>query len=181
MAVEPLFNASRDVLLKRARIKTADDEQTLALIDQSMTEVRVGFYRAIGGTRSALIAGYTLVENPTTDQEILRAGAAYTEALWLTWLLAQRLPHLFMDNRASTGDMWNQEQLTRDTKAHTEYLNNLKAQIDEGLGMLMEPEPDNAGPVKASLLKNETAHDAFSPSYGLYPRGTDCTGVSYVS
>jgi hypothetical protein len=180
MAVEPLFNVDRQTLLRRARIETADDDQTLALIDQSMTEVRLGFYKALGGTRVSSILSYSLVDNPSTDNELLRAGAATTEALWLTWLLAQRLPHLFMDNSASTGDMWNQEQLTRDTKAHKQYLDQLKAQIDVGLGMLEEPEADNAGSVKASSLKNDTAYDAFSPAYGLYPRGTNTTGVSYV-
>src|SRR6056297_3604562 len=148
MAVEPLYNEDLDTLLKRARIATADDDQTLALVHQTVTEVRLGFYSKLGKTRATDIAGYSLVDNPTSDEEILRAGAANTEALWLTWLLAQRLPHLFMDNSASTGDMWNEEQLTRDTKVQKEYLGNLKAQIDVGLGMLEDPENETTGAVK---------------------------------
>jgi hypothetical protein len=170
MAVETLYNASRDVLLERVRMKTADDSQTIALIDQTITEVRIGFYRTLTTARATLIAGYTLVDNPMTEEEVLRSGAANTEALWVTWLLAQRLPHLFLDNKASTGDMWNEEQLTRDTQ-DKKFLANLKTQIDIGLGDLMEPISGNSGPVKVSAIKNDTPLDAFNPNRGLYPKG----------
>lgn len=173
MAVEPLFNADKDTLLKRVRIKTADDEQTLALIDQTITEVRLGFYRSITKDRATTIAGYSLTDNPTTDNEILRAGAANTEALWATWLLAQRLPHLFLDNRAAVADSWNEEQLTRDTQVQDQYLKNLKAQIDVGLGDLMEPMSDTSGPVKASSIAPDESCLPYDNFNGLYPRGVN--------
>jgi len=173
MAVEPLFNADLDTLLKRARIETADDGQTLALIYQAVSEVRISIYRALTTARATTIAGYSLVENPTTDNEILRAQGANLEANWLTWILAQRLPYLFMDNRASVGDVFNDEQLTRDSSGIQEFLDSLKDQIDADLGDLMEPPDDDSGPTKAASISNDTAYDAFSPSKGLYPQGTN--------
>lgn len=173
MAVEPLFNADLDSLLKRVRIETADDEQTLALVYQAISEVRIGFYRSITSARALTVAGYPLVENPTTDEEILRVTGANTEANWVTWLLAQRLPYLFMDNRASVQDSWNEEQLTRDSAGLSEFLDALKGEIDKGLGDLEEPPSEDSGPTKASSISNTDSYDAFSPNKGLYPYGTN--------
>lgn len=171
MAVEPLYNTDRDTLLKRVRIETADDEQTVALIDQTINEVRLGFYRKLTSARALTIAGYSLVENPVTDEQILRATGANTEALWVTWLLAQRLPYLFMDNSSSVGDAFNDEQLTRDSSGIQEFLDMLKAQIDEGLGALADPAVDDSGTVKAASISNDTDFDPFETYRGLYPLG----------
>ncbi len=173
MAVEPLFNADKETLLKRTRIQSADNAQTLSLIDQTITEVRLGFYHSIGKDRSATIAGYSLVDNPVSDEEILRAGGATTEALWLTWLLVQRLPMLFMDNSASTGDAFNDEQLTRDSSGLKDFLKNLKTQIDQGLADLMEPSEENAGAVKSSTIQPDTLDLIWTRHLGLYPSGTN--------
>ena len=175
MAVEPLFNADLDTLLKRVRIETADDEQTLELIYQTISEVRIGIYRAITSTRATTIAGYPLVDNPTTEEQILRAGGANTEALWVTWLLAQRLPFLFLDNRASVQDAFNDEQLTRDAAGIQEYIDALKAQIDIGLGDLTEPPSEDSGSVKASSIGPTTEYKPFDSGTfkGLYPNGTN--------
>lgn len=171
MAVEPLFNADRATLLNRVRIATADDAQTLALIDQSITEVRTGFYRALTIPRVTTLGGYPLVENPVTEEQVLRAIGANVESLWLTWLLAQRLPHLFMDNRGSVQDAFNEEQLTRDSAGLGDFLDELKAQIDQGLGDLKEPVEEDSGPVKASSISNDTVADPFGTFRGLYPEG----------
>ena len=173
MAVEPLYNATLETLLKRTRIDTADDDQTNALVTQSVTEVRLGFYRSLGRDRAKAIAGYPLTDNPDTDEEILRARGAAVETLWLTWLLAQRLPFLFMDNRASTGDIFNDEPLTRDAAKLQDFLDALKEQIDEGLGELTEPEDTNAGAVKVTALNSGTVDLIYDRFLGLYPHGTN--------
>ena len=153
MAVEPLYNESRQKLLERVRIATTDDVQTMALVDQSITDVRVGFREALGSARMVEITGYSLVENPLTDNEFVRANAANTEATWVTWLLAQRLPAMFMANGASTGDVFNDEPLTRDVDyKNTQYLKNLKLQVDKGLGMLETPAEPSTGSVKVGTV-----------------------------
>jgi hypothetical protein len=181
MAVEPLYNADLETLLNRVRIETADDAQTLALIHQSVNEVRLGFYSKLGTARATTIAGYPLVDNPTSDNEILRAGGANTEANWLTWLLAQRLPWTSMDNSASTADSWNDEQLTRDAKGLKEFLDALKILIDEGLADLMEPPEENSGASKASSITNDDAPDLIYDRFlGLYPRGTNTSNIGVI-
>jgi hypothetical protein len=170
MAVEPLYNVDKETLLNRVRIETADDSQTLALIDQTITEVRLGFFSRLTKSRAQEIAGYPLVDNPLSDEEILRATAANTEALWVTWYLAQRLPYLFMDNSGSVNDAFNDEQLTRDTQLK-EHLDALKDQIDQGLGDLVLPPDENTGATKSDLIKNETTYKPFSSFKGLYPYG----------
>lgn len=171
MAVEPLYNATLDALLKRARIDTADDEQTLALVHQTVTEVRLGFYSSLTKDRAKEIATYSLVDNPDSDNEILKAQAAVTETLWLTLLLAQRLPVLFLDNKGSTGDAFNDEPLTRDATGLEDFIDELKTQVEEGLADLMVPPEENAGATKVSLLAPDTPDLIYNRFPGLYPVG----------
>ena len=131
------------------------------------------FFRFLGKDRALAITGYSLVDNPTSDNDILRAGAANTEALWVTWLLAQRLPHLFMDNRASVADNWNDEQLTRDLFRIKRILDALKKEIDQGLGDLMEPVSEMAGSPKSTSIKNTETDLVYDRFVGLYPYGTN--------
>lgn len=172
MAVESLFNASREDLLKRVRINKADDEATLALVDMSISEVRTGFYSQLGTERIAFILGGSLVENPVMPAELLRATAANTEALWLTWLLAPRLPYLFMDNKASVGDAFNDEPLTRDSNAgQKRFLDNLKSQVDIGLSVLKDAKGSEAGLFKAASIGPDHSDMLFERFRGLYPVG----------
>ena len=140
----------------------------------AMDQVRKGIFDSLGEARVIEIRGYALVENPMTSSELLRSSAANVEALWVTWLLAQWLPHLFVDNKASIGDNWNDERLTRETKDQ-KYLDTMKGQIDSGLGNLMAPVSETSGPVKASAIQNDTKLDAFNPYRGLYPKGTNAS------
>lgn len=167
--VAPLFNTDLLTLYKRVRVDTVDDNNTGALIEQAVTEVRLGFYNRLGRTRAQTIAGYAIVDNPSTDEEGLRALAAAAEAIWLMWLLLQRLPHLFLDNKASVGDDWNDVPLTRDT-ADEDMLNRLKAQLDEYIGMLADP-AFVGGATKITSIANESPRLLADIHPGLYPLG----------
>jgi len=67
MAVEPLYNATLETLLQRARIESANDTQTVALVHQTVTEVRLGFFSKLTKDRAKDIATYSLVDNPDSD------------------------------------------------------------------------------------------------------------------
>jgi hypothetical protein len=172
MAVEPLYNEDLDTLLKRARMSTTDDEQTLALLYQTINEVRLKFYSTLGTDWAITIAGYSLVDNPTTDEQILRSTGANTEALWLTWLLAQRLPFTSLDNRASVQDLFNSEQLTRDATGLKDFLSALKSQIDKGVASMQSPSAEDSGAVKASSIAPDETDMVYDRFRGLYPYGT---------
>ena len=171
MAVAPLYNADLETLLEKARINTADDVQTVAVVHQTVTEVRLGFFSVLTKDRAKAIAAYATSDTPDTDEEVLKARAIAVEALWLTMLLAQRLPFLFMDNKASTGDAFNDEPLTRDTQLQ-DFIDALKAQIDAGLAELMLPPEENAGAVKASLLAPDDPDLIYNRFPGLFPVST---------
>jgi hypothetical protein len=156
MAVEPLYNSSKEELLKKVRIETADDEQTLALVDSVIQEVRVGFFTFLTRERAQEVAAYPLVENPSTDEEVLKTTAAVTEVNWVTYLLALRLPVIYMSNESGTRDSWNEEPLTRDSASIREFLSELKKAKDAGLGFLVVPTDANAGSIKSSLNGPDT-------------------------
>jgi len=155
VAVEPLFNADKESLLKRVRIKTKTDEQTDALVDQVITEVRVAFYTRLGSARVGAIVGFSLVDNPTSENELVRANAANIEALWVTYLLTNRLPYIFMDNTGSVNDNFSDEPLTRDSSSVQDFRRELKELIDDGLGQLEEPVNTSAGDPKTSMIGAE--------------------------
>lgn len=151
MAVVPLYAENLESLLTTVRIEPADDANTLAAVNQAVTDVRLGFFRKIGKTRALEIAGFPLVDNPESDSEILRSQGESAEALWLTVLLVQRLPVLFMDNTA-VNDVFNDEPLTRDSNSKMrEYLKDIKGQLDDLLGEMAEPETVTDSTNKASL------------------------------
>lgn len=151
MAVEPLYNESLDKLLLIARIEPANDDNTLAAVEQAVRDVRLGFFSQLGRDRTLEIVTYPLVDNPTTDDELLRSSAASAEALWLTILLMQRLPVLFMDNSASAGDKFNDEPLTRDATGLQSSKDDLQSQLDNLLGELAD-ESSNLDPSVKSAL-----------------------------
>lgn len=138
MAVTPLFS-TREALLNRIRMATTQDAQTLAVVDMAITDVRVGFYGVLGNARTLAIAAYASSENPVTDEEIKKATAALAEALWITALLVDTLPAMFLENAAKVRDEFNDEPLTRDAGAIARYKNSLMSRVNKMLGMLQDP------------------------------------------
>ena len=118
MAVAPLFNDTKDALLKRIRMSTASDT-VMEAVDGIIQEVRLAFFSALDKTRALQIAGYSLVDNPETDEEILRVSAATAEANWVAYLIAGRFPMLMLDGTVTVRQDWNDEPLTRDATAIT--------------------------------------------------------------
>ena len=173
MAVTPLYNADLTTLLQIVRIEPADDPNTLAAVYRAVSDVRLGLYSRLTKTRALEIAGYPLVDNPTTDEEVLRSQGASAEALWLTILLVQRLPTLFMDNNA-INDVFNDEPLTRDANGKMfDLIKAWKAQLDDLLGDLVAPDELSDSSVKSSLNGPSTKYliDQQFVGNGLYNSG----------
>lgn len=139
MAVTPLYS-SREDLLKKVRMTTATDEQTLAVVDMAMTEVRLEMIAALGSDRVTQIAGYQESENPSTQEEILRAMAAVAEILWVTAKLVEHLPVLFINDAAKAQNAFNDEPLTRDSVALAKYKSSLITRVEKLIGKLKVPE-----------------------------------------
>jgi len=150
MAVTPLFNASKDDLLKRVRMDTASASVQVA-IDGIIQEVRLGFFSKLTKERAIQIAAYDLVDNPVDDEQITRVEAAVAEANWVAYLIAGRFPMYLLDGTISARQNWNDEPLTRDGTAISAYRKELKAQVDNAIAGLSIPPDENGGDVKCSL------------------------------
>ena len=170
MAVEPLFNADIETLKKRVRVNLSDDDQTNETILWSIQEVRVGFFNRLGAARVSDISGYALVDNPSTESELLRMNGANAEALWVQILLMQSLPYLFMDNSASVNDTFNDVPLSRDTQKDKD-IQALQGRLDSLLGDLETPINTESGPVKAASITADTTNLIYDNFLGLYPNG----------
>ena len=151
MAVAPLYAASLSALMTKVRVETASDAQTVAAIHQAITDVRIGFYRQLGRERAQEISAFAIEENPVSDEGTLRSTAMSAEVIWLTILLITRLPVLFMDNKASVADVFNDEPLTRDATALQSTLDDLKSQLTELLDELADDDSNIKGAGRASL------------------------------
>lgn len=114
MAVAPLFLSTMDDLKARLRlsgVESTDDAQPL--IDGATRRVRTQFYARLGNSQVAKLVAIPSVENPTTNEGILRALAEEVEEKWVWVFLAQRMPLKFFDNSGDDLEQYNQEGIFR--------------------------------------------------------------------
>ncbi len=157
MAVDPLYN-TKEALLLKIRLSGVPSDQTNAVIDLAISQVRIGIFSKLGSDRALEIAALTPSENPTTDDEILYSTASTAEGLWVTAILYDLLPTLFMESSNEAQQNWNDEPLSRDAKQLAEVKQALLTQVDKLLGDLEVPVNDNAGAVKVFSVGRETPY-----------------------
>lgn len=141
MAVEPLYN-EKATLIAKLRLTDTSDTDTLTLIDQAITDVRLGFYRRLTSARALQIAGYTSVENPTTDEGILRATADNTEVYWVIYKLICILPTMFIETQYAIKNSFDDVPITRDSESLQKFRDCLWNSIEKGLADLESPKDD---------------------------------------
>jgi len=150
--VLPLFQ-TRDFLLNTIRMETTTDVQTLALVNQAITDVRLEFYEALGVSRTLAIAAYTYSPTPTTSEEILKARAQVAEAYWVIYKLVPLLPSYFIENHQNLNENFNSEPLTRDSSQVKAYMETLKQAITRNIGQLMVPIEAGDGESAVGLIQ----------------------------
>lgn len=140
MANNPVFVADLATLKARLRLSgvpvAATD--TLGIIDDAVLRARMRFYRRLGASRVADLVAIAYVEDPTTDDGILRALANSVEVNIVRFELMQTLPTTFMDASGDANKKWNEEALFRErgpTERQKE-LTRLEDQIEEDMQML---------------------------------------------
>jgi len=144
MATEPVFNA-KTALLSRLRMSETTDAETLTTIDQVISDIRVEFYRRLGTSRVNYIAGLSLVDNPSTDTELLRSRAAVTEVYWVMYKLVCILPVMYIETQYPIRNNFDDVPLVRDSDDISNFRKCLKESVEIGLGELEEPKNDNTG------------------------------------
>lgn len=135
MAIEPVFNTTVDSIRQRLKLSGATQSDTITAIEQAVREVRVGLYEELGSARVDEILTFSSTDNPTTNEELVRARAEQTEVAWVKLILVRELPVIFMDSSGNTSQIWNEESLTRDASSAdlNELAKVLESRVHKGL------------------------------------------------
>lgn len=156
MAIAPLFVVSMTALKARLRLTGAASTDALAMIDDAVERVRVGFYRRLGKTRIDAILAQIYTDAPATTAELDRTQANLTEVAWIKLILTERMPLAFMDGAAvKFQEAWNEEAPFRhltleDAQA---LIASLRAEVEEGLSLLEGEIDQEEGRAKSALIE----------------------------
>lgn len=150
----PLFNKDLDTLKKKLRLQSAVNEGTLSVLDDAILQVRLEMYRELGTVRVQEIQGTPLVDNPTTDDQRLRATAALCESLWVRCFVLRRLSVLVAESSNDAEAIWNQEGITREIDFSTvdRECDELMRQVYTLLGDLYSGDAEDFGGVQADCI-----------------------------
>lgn len=137
MVVAPVFVADIDTLKKELRLgEIPAGKDTEDLIQQALRDARLGLWRKLGDRRIRTIKAWTLVDDPSTNNEYLRHLANQTEIKWVKWFLTWTLPMLFSDDSGDADMHWNQDPTFRQVssrnldKLRKEYWDEILENLD---------------------------------------------------
>ncbi len=147
MAIEPLY-IDKSLLLQRLRMSDTSDTETLRLIDQTIADVRLEFYRRLTLDRALQIAAFSSIENPTTTDPVLRSIAEVTEFYWVVSKLICILPTMFIETANAIQNSFKDVPITRDSESLQKFIRCLNDAVERNLGLLVIPVDTNTGPVK---------------------------------
>lgn len=145
MASVPLFIPDRDSLLSQLRLGNSSQDDTLAVIDRAIDEVRLGFYDKLGIARVTKLLSYSSVSSPTSQETLLRKRAEIVESQWTQLILLDHLTAQFLDSGSATRQDWNELGLIRN-KSRSEIdrmKESLLTRVSEGLASLESGESDD--------------------------------------
>lgn len=116
MAVTPLFFASTTALKAELRLTDSDAAGDVQkIIERAIQQVRTNIYVRLGVTRVNLLVALPVVENPVTNDGLLRQAGSNLEALWTRVLLMDTLPAIHLDASGGAQESYNDEGTFRKT------------------------------------------------------------------
>lgn len=140
MANLPLFAADLATLKTRLRLSgvPVGAVDALAIIDEAILRARMSFYRRLSTFRVNQLLAIPYVENPSTNDEILRALANSVELDLVRLELFKTLPVTWMDASGDANKKWNEEALFRERGPtdRQKEMTRLSDQIEEDFQML---------------------------------------------
>lgn len=170
---DPLFIADLATLKTQLRLSgvPASATDTNEIINQAILHARLAFYRRLGGQRVTTLLAIGFVDNPTTDDEILRAIANQTEATLVMCYLLRHLPHAWMDASGDINKRWNDEAPFREvgTEQVAERVTACESAIEENM-QLLDGSEDIGDEV--SIQTFDGTPDCPTPRIGLSLRGS---------
>lgn len=112
---DPYFNADLDTLKAKLRLECLPDRSSAnPILDDGVLWARLQIFRRLGLARSTALKALTYNENPTTDDEVLRALANQVECKLVKVYLIRHLPVRFADSNGDALAEWNSEALFRE-------------------------------------------------------------------
>lgn len=136
----PLFVADLPTLKSLLRMTEVPSDSTdaLAILDEGILRARLQFYRRLGTTRVGQLLAITFEENPTTEDEVLRALANTVEVKLVLCHLLERLPNTWMDASGDIHKRWNEEAPVRERSPAEiiDQLSSCRDQIEEDMQIL---------------------------------------------
>lgn len=170
MAVEPLY-VGKALLLQKLRMSDTSDTDTLTIIDHTISDVRLSFYRRLGIDRVNEIVALPSVDNPTTSDEILRGVAEVTESYWVWHKLICILPTMFIETQFAIKASFDDVPITRDSESLQKFLVCIWNSVESGLGQMALPKDNNTGSFKSFSTGRRTPYLLGSNTVG-FPTGT---------
>ncbi|MCP4612085.1 MAG: hypothetical protein GY845_25590 [Planctomycetes bacterium] len=169
MSSTPLYSTIDD-LLTSIRMVNAAEAETLEVVYNAISDVRLEIFYAIGRTRALEIVGYTHEDDPITEEGELRGRAELLEIYWVRYKLIPILPAEFMSGPSRTDYRFNDEAMTREIEAVKELQESLWSNIQRLIGLLKDP-VEVLSSFGVSCQGAETPYDVEANFIGLY-RGT---------
>ena len=181
MAVAPLFAPDLAALQASLRLTAVKSGDALAIIDDAVREVRLGFTRRLGATAVAALVAIDYdptATTATTADEIRREIANLTEIAWVRKLLLERLPTIFRDSSGDAALTWQTDGLTREAgeEQRRSLIASLSAQVEEGFEALLGDDEADAATFSATTFepdddKNPAPGDSTKDASGSFNLG----------
>ena len=139
MAVTPYFVADMDTMKSNLRLtNVVDTEDANTIMVRGVEQARGDIFTRLGVSLAVQWAGVSYVENPTTEQAVLRMLANTLEVDLVLCHLVVSLPNFFMDDSGGTQEAYNDEAAfrKRSSEERREMCAKLNTEIDEIIALL---------------------------------------------
>jgi hypothetical protein len=169
----PVFHANRAALKSKLRLTGSAAQDAEAILDQTIQEVRIGFYDFLGSSRVEKILAMPFSENPTTREGVMRLKAMTTETKWVKMLLLRALPVLFMDASGDSLEAWNDEAMTRQASQSdlAREINRLNTDVQDALKDLRGDQPVDPGVIAVTTIESDRRTPRPGDSIRKFRRG----------
>ena len=160
-----LFAPSDAWIKARLRLTSVpvSSTDTLAIVDEAIVNARLEFFRRLGGTRVSRLLAFSVVAEPTSDEEVLRALASLTEVKLVRVALLRELPNAFMDASGDLQKRWNEEPFRERPRSDREReVSRLNDEIEQAMQMLARDEGEAPGDERSVFVYDGTPEDASS-------------------
>jgi hypothetical protein len=180
----PLFVASEAALKSALRLSAvpASALDTEAIIDEAILRARLRFYRDLGATRTNELVALPYTDQPTTEDQVLRALANTVEVKMVKCQLLRDLPNTFMDASGDVNSRWNEEAPTRERGGFDleEELSRCENEIVAALVDLAAPNTLDCDEVQVfdGTPDCQTSFPATTPRVGMSLKNPTGTGTN---